>query len=87
MSVFVKKGLVTIENCYSSREFRGDGPACFTVCGILEGILSQILMEEVRVTEEKCLGNYQDRCVFKIESPSTKKLKDFEEISEKLDGI
>ena len=87
VDIDVKKGLVTIENCYSSREFRGDGPACFTVCGILEGILSQILMEEVRVTEVECLGNYQDRCVFKIESPSTKKLKDFEEISEKLDGI
>jgi predicted hydrocarbon binding protein len=87
VEIDVKKGMVTIENCFSSREFRGDGPACYTVCGMLEGILSQILMEEVHVTEIECLANYQDRCIFRIESPSTKKLKDFEEISEKLDGI
>jgi predicted hydrocarbon binding protein len=87
VEIDVKRGMVTIENCFSSREFRGDGPACYTVCGMLEGILSQILMEDVHVTEIECLANYQDRCIFRIESPSTKKLKDFEEISEKLDGI
>jgi len=87
VKIDLKEGTVTIENCFSSREFRGEGPACFTVCGILEGILSQVLMEEVRVTEVECLANYQDRCVFRIESPSTKKLRDFKDISEKLDGI
>ena len=83
----IENGLVTIENCYSSREFRGEGPSCFTVCGMLEGILSSILMEEVEVRELECLANYQDKCVFKIVSPSTKKFRDFEKISESLDGI
>jgi predicted hydrocarbon binding protein/predicted amino acid-binding ACT domain protein len=83
----IKRGIVTIQNCFSSREYRGEGPSCFVVCGILEGILSQILMEDVQVEEIECLGNYDSRCVFRITSPSTNKLKDFERISERLDGI
>jgi predicted hydrocarbon binding protein len=87
VKIDVDNALVTIDNCYSSREYRGNGPSCFAVCGMLEGILSQILMEEVKVTEIECLSNYQDRCVFRIEMASTKKLRDFERISESLDGI
>jgi len=87
VNIDVEKGLVTIENCFSSREFRGEGPSCFAVSGMLEGILSSILMEDVTVKEIECLANYQERCVFKITSPSTKKLREFEQISERLDGI
>ncbi len=87
VSIDVDRGLVTVENCFASREYRGSGPSCFTVCGILEGILSQVLMEKVEIREIECLGNYQEKCVFKIESPSTKRLRDFEKISERLDTI
>ena len=87
VTIDVDKGLVTIENCFSSREFRGNGASCFSVCGMLEGILSQILMEDVKVEEIECLANYEKHCVFRIETPSTRKLRDFESISESLDGI
>jgi predicted hydrocarbon binding protein len=87
VSIDVDRGLVTIENCFSSREYRGEGPSCFMVCGMLEGILSQILMEDVSVMETECMGSYQERCVFSIEGPSTRKLRDFRKISETLDGV
>ncbi len=87
VTIDVDNGLVIIENCFSSREFRGKGPSCFAVCGILEGILSQIMMEEVHVTEVECLANYQERCVFKVESPSNEKLREFQTISENIDVI
>ncbi len=83
----VEKGLVTVEHCFSSREYRGSGPSCFLVSGMLEGILSSILLEEVKVTEVECVANYQDRCVFKVEMPSNRRLRDFRNISEKLDGL
>ncbi len=87
VSIDVEKQLVTIENSFSSREYRGDGPSCFVVTGILEGILSHILLEEVEVEEIECIGNYQDRCVFKINLPSSRKLRDFQKLSESVDSV
>lgn len=87
VTIDVENGLVIIENCFSSREFRGEGPSCFAVSGMLEGILSHILMEDVKVREVECLANYQERCVFKIDNPSNEKLREFEKISEEMDGI
>lgn len=87
VTIDVGKGLVTIENCFASREYRAGRPSCYEVCGILEGILSQILVEKVKVEEVECLANYEQRCVFKIDLTSTKKLRDFEKISERLDSL
>ncbi len=87
VTIDVSKGLVVIENCFASREYRAGRPSCYEVCGILEAILSHILVEKVKVEEVECLANYQQRCVFKMDLTSTKKLREFEKISERLDSL